>query len=512
MPTVEALEKEVKGLQADFEKFVGTELKEHVQAQDQEIKAIGKTTEETGAKLAKSNERWERSADEIKSALEELQAKVGRLDMTGGLDNAAPDMSLGSCLVESDAYKSMLETKTTDRGMQSPAVLENWGLRDVLRGASRKAAMANMLKKFSTKDSALTSTELGALVDRFRWDQVVQDPLRPRRIMDLMTMVPVMSNAVEYPRENQTIALYTELSAQLTAGNNVATVDNAVGFRAGQVVTLDVGGGDEENLTIDTGGVDLDASTLTFTTNAVNTHAVDTSVTADDFDFTPEAMYKPIGRIEYTLETETIKTIAELMPLSVQMAEDSNMVQTLLENRMREFLELSIERNILYGDDSNTQLAGIVNDPDIQTYLQSSGQPGDTELDAIRRSFTNVFLSFFPVDAVVLHPNNWEAIETLKGDDGHYIFSQIQTAPNVTQIWRANVVETPVMTENTWLAGSFRMGAVLWDRQDARLAIANQNRDDFERNLLTMRMESRLAQSVLRPTAFVSGTFDGSSA
>jgi hypothetical protein len=37
--------------------------------------------------------------------------------------------------------------------------------------------------------------------------------------------------------------------------------------------------------------------------------------------------------------------------------------------------------------------------------------------------------------------------------------------------------------------------------------IANQNADDFEKNLLTLRVEERLALAVKRPASFITGTF-----
>jgi HK97 family phage major capsid protein len=108
----------------------------------------------------------------------------------------------------------------------------------------------------------------------------------------------------------------------------------------------------------------------------------------------------------------------------------------------------------------------------------------------------------------VIHNNDLEDIELTKGQDGHYIFTQAQVGPGVSVVWRANVIESPVINVGTALAGNFRQGTALWQRSEAELRIAEQHEDFFVRNLVVILIEERLAQSILRPSAFVEITFD----
>lgn len=476
--------KDLATLRGDFDKL-GIRIKSTLDEQDSELKRYGKTTEETGKRLDGFDAKWTQIAEDVKGLhkrLDETAAKAERERLNGG---GASSKTLGQMFTESEQFKSCV---AGDRRRSAPFEV---------KGAA----------PFSRKAVELTSAELGATVQEFRWDQVVQNPLRPRRIVDLIPTINVDSNSVEFPRENVTHELYTELTAAITGGTtDTISVERTSGTYVGQIMTVGYGTVAAEDAEIDT--IDADAGTIQFTANLANSHAVGAAVVSDHFVFTPEAQLKPMSRVEYELITEAIKTLATMMPMSQQMLDDYAAIQALIDNRMREFLELSKERNVLFGDGSSNQLNGILNDPDILTYAWSSGLAGDTKLDAIRRSFTGVGLAFFPVDAVVLHDTDWEEIETTKGSDGHYIFAQAQTAPNYTQIWRAAVVNTPVIGQGQFLAGSFRLGAVLWDRQQVRMMVSDQNRDWFERNLVGIRLEERLALSVLRPKSFVSGTFD----
>jgi HK97 family phage major capsid protein len=54
---------------------------------------------------------------------------------------------------------------------------------------------------------------------------------------------------------------------------------------------------------------------------------------------------------------------------------------------------------------------------------------------------------------------------------------------------------------------TFSPAAQLFDREDANVVISTENADDFEKNMISIRCEERLALAVKRPEAFIYGTF-----
>ena len=58
-----------------------------------------------------------------------------------------------------------------------------------------------------------------------------------------------------------------------------------------------------------------------------------------------------------------------------------------------------------------------------------------------------------------------------------------------------------------FLTGSFAEAAQIFDREDANVVISTENADDFEKNMISVRWEERLALAVYRPEAFVKGEF-----
>jgi HK97 family phage major capsid protein len=97
----------------------------------------------------------------------------------------------------------------------------------------------------------------------------------------------------------------------------------------------------------------------------------------------------------------------------------------------------------------------------------------------------------------VLNPIDWFNIETTKDAAGGYIFANPQQLAGPT-LWGKPVAQTVSMTVNNYLVGAFKMAATLYDRETVEVLISSENADDFEKNLLTMRAEERLALAVKR--------------
>jgi HK97 family phage major capsid protein len=63
------------------------------------------------------------------------------------------------------------------------------------------------------------------------------------------------------------------------------------------------------------------------------------------------------------------------------------------------------------------------------------------------------------------------------------------------------------MTIDKYLVGAFRLGAQIFDREDANVEISTEDDVNFRKNLVTIRAEERLGLAVYRPEAFIKGDF-----
>lgn len=216
---------------------------------------------------------------------------------------------------------------------------------------------------------------------------------------------------------------------------------------------------------------------------------------------------KAQSNLTFELKTESVKTLAHWIPATRQILADASQLQGYVNGRLLYGLEIVEEQQILYGDGTGQNLQGLMTNPLAQEYAWSDGKPGDTKIDAIRRAITKARLAEYPVTGIVLHPSDWEDIELAKGSDGHYIWVSV-TEGGATRLWRVPVVDTTAMQEGDFLVGAFGLGAMIWDREQASIRVAEQHNDYFTRNMVAILAEERIALTTFRPQAFVRGEFD----
>lgn len=226
-----------------------------------------------------------------------------------------------------------------------------------------------------------------------------------------------------------------------------------------------------------------------------------------------EGSLKPTSEITFELITEAVKTIAHLMDISLQMLADIPYLQSYIENRMTYGLKLLEEGQLLTGSGTGQNLEGIYTAATAYSAPAGAiiaGTAAETDLDKLRLALLQVELADAFSTGMVLHPTDWANIELLKDGEGRYLFTNPQNT-TTGRIWGRDVVSTKAMTQTKFLVGDFAMHAQILDREDANIAISFENKDNFARNMATIRVEERLALAIYRPEAFVKGTLESGS-
>lgn len=218
-----------------------------------------------------------------------------------------------------------------------------------------------------------------------------------------------------------------------------------------------------------------------------------------------EGLAKPYSDLAFELENAPVRTIAHLFKASRQILDDAPALQSIIDARARYGLRLVEEAQLLFGNGTGANLAGIV--PLAQAYAAPGGVTvvGEQRIDRLRLALLQAELAEYPSDGIVLNPIDWALIELLKDDQGRYLIGQPQGNMPAT-LWRRPVVATQAMPQDDFLVGAFQLGAQILDRMDIEILISTENVDDFEKNMVSIRAEERLAFAVYRPEAFVTGS------
>lgn len=222
-------------------------------------------------------------------------------------------------------------------------------------------------------------------------------------------------------------------------------------------------------------------------------------------DAVSEGTTKPKSDITFELRTAPVRTIAHIFKASRQILDDAPALRSYIDARARYGLRYAEEQELLAGDGTGQHINGLI--PQATAYNPAFVPPvPGQQMDRIRLAMLQVMLSEFPATGIVLNPVDWAYIQLLKDNTGRYLVGDPQGS-EVPRLWNLPVVETQAMDVDTFLVGNFRIAAQIFDRMDIEILLSTENVDDFERNMVTIRAEERLALAVYRPEAFVYGDF-----
>jgi len=219
-----------------------------------------------------------------------------------------------------------------------------------------------------------------------------------------------------------------------------------------------------------------------------------------------ENVTKPESAITFTLVNEPVITLAHFIPASEQVLSDSPMLESHINGRLMYGLKLKEETQLLTGTGSNHQLNGLVTQA--TAYTLRSPQLTN-EMDIIRDAIRQAQASEYMPDFLVLNPSDWYDIEIVKtgntATDIRYVVGDPRGGAMVPNLWGLPIVLTNSISSGTFLLGSSG-AAEIADRQQAVVEASREDSTNFQKNMVTIRAEERLALCVFRTEAFVTGS------
>lgn len=216
-----------------------------------------------------------------------------------------------------------------------------------------------------------------------------------------------------------------------------------------------------------------------------------------------EGAQKPESAYGWDVATAPVKTIAHWVPVSRQAMDDVPQLESLIDGELRFGLDDAEDTELLLGDGTGQHLLGLY--PQATAYSAPLTIAGATRIDQMRLAILQVELADYAPDGIVMHPTAWAGIELTKDAAGGYIFANPQGVAGPV-LWGRPVVPTKRIGVANFLTGAFKLAAQIFDRMETEVRISDQDRDNFIKNMLTVRAEKRLALVTRRPGAMVKGT------
>src|SRR5262249_424864 len=112
------------------------------------------------------------------------------------------------------------------------------------------------------------------------------------------------------------------------------------------------------------------------------------------------------------------------------------------------------------------------------------GAAPDTAADAILRQIGAITTTAMTAPTgIVMHPNDWYAMQPLKDTTGQYLGPNPFETPPVPRLWGLPVAVTTAIVAKTVLVGAFATMAQVFLRGGLRVEASNSHQDYFVKNL-----------------------------
>lgn len=241
------------------------------------------------------------------------------------------------------------------------------------------------------------------------------------------------------------------------------------------------------------------------TTQSSGIDYVEETAIDDGTAATAEGAAKPQSDFDLENKNSSVKKLSTFLRLSEEMLADNEALASYIESRFGRKLMLVEDTQLLYGDGTGVNLAGIT------TLAQAAedklADANVNQYDVITAAIQQLEEDEFMPNVVFLHPTDWWNTVRLKDANNQYLFpSDIRNGASFP-IGGVPVVKSTAVVADDFVVGDFRIGSQIFDRRRPQIEFSTQDADNFQKDMVSARLFERLAFPTFLPNAYVFGDF-----
>lgn len=226
---------------------------------------------------------------------------------------------------------------------------------------------------------------------------------------------------------------------------------------------------------------------------------------------TAEMAKFPEKDFEFNTFQAPVKKISVMHKASNEILEDAPQLVSKVREWLNEDMNVEAENKMLFGTGASGEFTGIFAiAPTFAAGNFTNTVLKANEFDVLRvaiQQIVNASKSRYMPNAILMNPEDVAKMDLVKNSQESYVLPPFITADKTT-VRGVRIIENPAIPAGEFLVGDFNK-ANLANRRGLSMQVATENVDDFEKDMISIRLSRRFAFYVRNNDigAFVKGVF-----
>ena len=206
---------------------------------------------------------------------------------------------------------------------------------------------------------------------------------------------------------------------------------------------------------------------------------------------------------DITMKDAAAQYIAGYVRISRQMLDDIPAMTSFLQSRLLEKYLVAEDAQILSGNGTAPNLQGIL------PVATAATGAATVDVEQLVQAIAQLETSNYSATGILVNPTDWAAIMNTKNSGSAYSLpaSTVVTTDGSVSIAGIPLYKSTAIAVDKFLVGDWSMGAQIMQNQGISVQFSEMDGDNFTKNMITVRVEARIAFPIYYAGAFIYGDF-----
>ena len=206
---------------------------------------------------------------------------------------------------------------------------------------------------------------------------------------------------------------------------------------------------------------------------------------------------------DITMKDAAAQYIAGYVRISRQMLDDIPAMTSFLQSRLLEKYLVAEDAQLLSGNGTAPNLQGITG------VATAATGAATVDVEQLVQAIAQLETSDYSATGILVNPTDWAAIMNTKNTNSAYTLpaSTVVTTDGSVSIAGIPLYKSTAIAVDKFLVGDWSMGAQIMQNQGISVQFSEMDGDNFTKNMITVRVEARIAFPIYYAGAFIYGDF-----